>query len=149
MNVKIQFRKVVITSALIISIMMPVYVSAAQSAGIKPSSLFYFLDITMEKLDLFFTFNAEKKVEKALAYAEEHLVEIEAVGFDDKPDAVKKAVKQYQQNVELATAGAQGLKDKKNEERLLTAISESTSKHQEALTEIYNKAPDNAKTAIE
>lgn len=127
----------------------PVFVSAAPSAGLKPTSFFYFLDTITENIDLFFTFDAEKKAEKALAYAEERLAEIEAVSHDNAPQAVEKAAKYYQKRLAVATSKAQKLKDGEKAEKLLTIVSESTAKHQEILTEIYNNAPDEAKAAIE
>lgn len=148
MNMKIQSGKIFIVVAFVISVAMPFSVFAAPSAGIKPSSIFYFLDIVSEKIDLFFTFSTEKKVEKALLYADERLAEIETVGLENKPEAVEKATKQYQSNIELATIKAKELEDEKAE-KLLTTISESVSKHQNTLTEVYNKAPDNAKAAVE
>ena len=44
-------------------------------SGIKPDSFFYFLDTFSERIGLFFSFGAERKVEKALKYAGEKLAE--------------------------------------------------------------------------
>ena len=135
--------------ALSIFLVMPIFVSAAPGAGIKPSSYFYFMDLATERISLFFTFNEEKKTQKALGYAEERIAEIEAVGLSNEPIAVEKAVEQYEKNITLATNNAQLLKDADKKEKLLTIVSENTSKHQEKLAEVYNKVNDEAKKAVE
>lgn len=146
MNMK--FGKIFIILALTIFIMMPVFVSAAPSAGIKPSSIFYFLDIVSEKINLFFTFNPEKKARKALEYAGERLAEAEAAVTDNNINAVKTAMTGYESNVSFATEKSKDIGEKDKAEALLTTISDSTSKHQEVLTDILAKVPDEAKDAI-
>ncbi|MDP3697164.1 MAG: trypsin-like peptidase domain-containing protein, partial [Candidatus Taylorbacteria bacterium] len=144
---KIQSGKTIIIAALIISIVMPFSVSAAPSAGIKPSSIFYFFDTATERVSLFFTFSPEKKARKALEYADERLAEV--VADESKPKAVTMAMANYQENISLATAESKGIKDKEKAESLLSTIANSTSKHQEVLAKVYNKVPDEAKKAIE
>ena len=100
---KIQSGKTFIIVALVISVVMPFSVFAAPSAGIKPSSIFYFLDIAAERVGLFFTFNSEKKVRKALEYADERLAEVEAVAGDNNTEAVKTAITNYESSIALAT----------------------------------------------
>ena len=51
----------------------PVPASAATNAGIKPGNFWYGFSIAFEKINLFFTFNPEKKAQKALEYADERL----------------------------------------------------------------------------
>lgn len=127
---------------------LPVSASAATSPGVKPG-LFYFFDITFEKIGLFFTFNPEKKAKKALEYVDERLAEVEAVANENKPEAVATAMANYQKNVSLATAESKEIKDKEKAENLLSTIADNTSRHQEVLAEVYNKVPDEAKKAIE
>lgn len=134
---------------LIVILVVPILVSAAPSAGLKPTSFFYFLDTITENIDLFFTFDGEKKAKKALAYAEERLAEIEAVSHDNAPQAVEKAAKYYQKRLTTATDNAQSIESKEKAEKLLATVSESTARHQEVLAEVYNSVPDEAKAAIE
>jgi len=148
MNMKIQSGKAIIISALIISIMMPFSVSAAPSAGIKPSSIFYFLDIATERVGLFFTFGSEKKARKALEYADERLAEAEAVAGDKNTDAVKTAITNYEGNIAFAAEKAKDIGEKEKAKALLTTISDSTSRHQEVLADVLAKVPDEAKEAI-
>ncbi len=122
--------------------------AASNSAGIKPGSFFYFFDTTFEKVNLFFTFNPEKKAQKALEHAEERLAEAEAVAEEKNTNAVKTAVAGYESNIALAAEESKQIKDKEKAEGLLTSITDQTSKHQEILTDVYNKVPEQAKEAI-
>ncbi len=149
MSMKKQFYKLFLASVLTIALVMPLFVYAAPSAGIKPGNLLYFFDITFEHISLFFTFSNEKKAIKALSYADERLAEVEAVANENKPEAVATAMANYQENVSLATAESKEIKDKEKAQNLLSTITDNTSKHQEVLTEVYNKVPDEAKKAIE
>lgn len=97
-------------SAIIISFLLlvvlfvsPLPASADTKAGIKPSSFFYFFDITFEKIGLFFTFDSQKKAEKSLEYANERLAEVQAIGEKENPDAIRTAITNYENNVALAT----------------------------------------------
>ena len=127
---------------------LPSFVSAAPSAGIKPGNFFYFFDTTFEKIGLFFTFNPEKKAQKAMEYAEEKLAEAEAVANENNPKAVATAMANYQKDVSLATNESKIIEDKTKAENLLSTIADNTSKHQEVLAEVLNKVPDEAKEAI-
>lgn len=147
-NMGIQFGKTIIVSALIILIGMPFSVSAAPSAGIKPSSFFYFLDIAAERVNLFFTFNPEKKARKALEYADERLAEVEEVAEDKNTNAVKTAITNYESNIAFAAEKSKDIGEKEKAEALLTTISDSTSRHQEVLADVLAKVPDEAKEAI-
>lgn len=147
-NMKIQSGKTFIIAALIISTVMPFSVFAAPSAGIKPSSFFYFFDIASERISLFFTFNSEKKARKALEYADERLAEAEEVAGDKNTDAVKTAITNYESNIAFAAEKSRGIKEKEKAEALLTTISDSTSRHQEILADVLAKVPDEAKEAI-
>jgi len=124
------------------------HVSAAAKAGIKPGSFFYFFDTTFEKINLFFTFNPEKKAQKNLEYADERLAEAEAVANEKNTDAVKTAVAGYENNIASAAEESKQVKDKIKTEELLNSIADNTSKHQKVLTDVLNKVPDEAKEAI-
>ena len=150
MNIKMkkQFYKIFLGVALAFVLAVPIFVSAAPSAGIKPGSFFYFFDTTFEKINLFLTFNPEKKAQKALEYANERLAEAEAVAEEKNTDAVKTAVAGYESNIALAAEESSQIKDKGKTEELLNSIADNTSKHQEILAEVLNKVPDEAKEAI-
>lgn len=140
--------KKVIFAAIVVILIMPTLTWADTGAGIKPSSRFYFFDITSERLNLIFTFNTEKKANKALGHAEERLEEAKEEAESNKPKAVEKAMKNYESSISLATEESKGIKSESEAETLLNTISSNTSKHQEILKDVYNKVPDEAKDAI-
>jgi len=128
--------------------MVPSFVLAETNAGIKPGSIFYFFDTSLEKVSMFFTFNSEKKAEKALEYAEERFAEAQEVADENKPDAVAKAMADYEKKILFATEKSKDLDDKEKTERLLNTISENTARHQEVLENVLERVPDEAKEAI-
>ena len=143
-------KKLTTLSILLISLtfVVPLQASAATSAGVKPGSFFYFFDTTFENVSLFFTFNPEKKAQKALAYADERLAEIETVAEEKNPDAVKTAIANYESNIALATEKSKEVKDNGQAETLLNSIADNASKNQEVLSAVLIKVPDEAKEAI-
>ena len=122
--------------------------AAKPSAGLTPSSRFYFFEVLFEKIDLSFTFSSEKKAQKALGYADERLAEAEAVAEEKNTDAVKTAIAGYESNMALATEESKQIKDKGKTEELLNSITDNTSKHQEILLGVLSKVPDEAKGVI-
>lgn len=143
-------KKIIILSILFISLAFtaPMQASAATNAGVKPGSFFYFLDTTFENVGLFFTFNPEKKVQKALEYADERLAEIEVVAEEKNPDAVKTAIANYESNIALATEKSKEVKDKGRAETLFTSIADNSSRNQEVLAAVLIKVPEEAREAI-
>jgi len=126
----------------------PAPASAAINAGIKPGSFWYTFDIAFEKVSLFFTFNPEKKVRKALDYANERIAEAEALAEEKNSDAVKTAITNYESNIALVAEKSKEVKDKQTAEKLLFFIADNTSKHQEILVDVLAKVPDEAKESI-
>lgn len=143
-------KKLTTLSILLISLafIAPVQVSAATNAGVKPGSFFYFFDTTFENVGLFFTFNPEKKAQKALEYADERLAEIEAVAEEKNPNGVKTAIANYESNIALATEKSKEVKDRGQAETLLNSIADNNSRNQEVLASVLIKVPEEAKEAI-
>lgn len=86
--------------ALVIIFAVPILVSAAPSAGLKPTSFFYFLDITVEKISLFFTFDPFEKAKKSLLNADERIEEIQV--SKDNSKALARVANEYQKNLSQA-----------------------------------------------
>ena len=127
---------------------VPASALAATNPGIKPGNFFYFFDTAFEQINLFFTFSPEKKVEKALVYADERLAEAEAVAGDNNVEAVKTAITNYESNIALAAEKSKEVQDKEKAESLFTLIADNTSKNQEVLSAVLIKVPEEAKEAI-
>ena len=133
---------------LVVVFSLPASASAATNPGVKPGSFFYFFDTTFEQISLFFTFSPEKKAEKALAYADERLAEVEAIAEEQNSNAVKTAITNYESNIALAAEKSKEVQDKGKAENLLTLIANNASKNQEVLSAVLIKVPDEAKEAI-
>jgi len=118
------------------------------SPGITPDSIFYFIDTIGEKIGLFFAFGAEKKIAKALKYADEKLAEAIEMAEEKETEALKKANKKYQEYLDLANQEAKKL-EKKDAEELLDLIIEKTIEHQEALSEVLEEVSEKTKEEIE
>lgn len=118
--------------------------------GLTPDSSFYFLDTLGEKIGMFFAFSAKKKAEKALKYAGEKLAEVKAMAEQKEIKALEKANQKYKKFLELANQKTQDAKERgKDVEELATLITEKTLKHQEVLSEVFEKVPEEAKKGIE
>ncbi len=143
-----KFPKVVLVLILVAVFISIASASAATNAGVKPGSFLYGFDTAFEKINLFFTFGPEKKARKLLEYAGERLAEAEAVAKEENTNAVKTAVAGYESNIVLVAEESKQIKDKGKAEGLLTSIADNTSKHQEILSDVLAKVPDEAKEAI-
>lgn len=119
------------------------------SPGITPDSFLYFLDTLGEEISLTLTFSAEKKIHKALQYADEKLAEVIAMAEKKKIKALERANKKYQKYLALANKKVEKIKDEgKNIEELVTLITEKILKHQEILSEVFEKVPEQAQQGI-
>lgn len=142
-------KKILISSLFILTFafLAPAPALAQTNAGTTPGSFFYFFDTTFENISLFFTFNSEKKAEKALDYAEERLAEIREISSGDNPERIEKATADYENKISLATERAGNLEEEKAAV-LLNTISEKTEVHQKTLSDILSEVPEGAKEAI-
>jgi hypothetical protein len=69
--------------------------------GTAPDSPFYFMDQWGKSISLAFTFNAQRKAEKALRYADERMAEIDAMMTQNKIKQAAKAANGYQKYLEI------------------------------------------------
>lgn len=144
-----RFSIIVLALLLVAVFILPASASATTNPGIKPGSFFYFFDITFEKIGLFFTFNPEKKVEKALAYADERLAEVEALTKEKNSNAIKTAIAGYEKDIALAAEASKKIKDEALTENTLILIAGNASRHQAVLSDVLNNVPEEAKAAVE
>ncbi|MDO8430175.1 MAG: trypsin-like peptidase domain-containing protein [bacterium] len=142
-----KLQSIIISFVLVAILTTPALTFAATDPGLKPGNFFYIFDTTSEKIVLFFTFNPENKVKKALEYADERLAEIEVVA-ETNPDAIKGALANYESKVILAAEKSKEIKDEKKAEELLTLITDNAPKQQEILSAVLAKVPEEAKEAI-
>jgi flagellar biosynthesis GTPase FlhF len=148
------FKKIIIFSLLTFFLVSGVTAQETEvNPGLTPDSPFYFLDTLQEKISLFFSFSTEAKARKALKFAEEKLAEVKAMAQENKEGALEKANQHYQNWLEKANQKAQEAKNKakdvKSVEELINLITEKTLKHQEVLSEVLERVPDQAKEGIQ
>src|SRR3989338_10496963 len=129
-------KKLAILSILFISLafVVPAPALAQTDTGPTPGSFWYEITTTFENVNLFFTFNSDKKVEKALSYAERRLAQAKAATESENSKAVEIALADYEAKINLATESSKKIKDNERAEKLLTSIADNTTKHQEELS---------------
>ena len=117
--------------------------------GLTPDSPFYFFDTLWEKINLVFTFNPEKKIEKSLRFAEEKIAEVKVMADENKGEALEKASERYQEYLGTANQGLEELKTKgKDGEGLVSLVTGNILQHQDALLNVYKKTPEQVKDKI-
>ncbi len=121
--------------------------------GLTPDSLFYFLETAIEGVGTFFTFGDLKKAERYAALAAERLAEAKAVVEKGKPELAEKTLERYEMQLNKSIARAEkAMAENKSVEKVMEIMSKAgktTSVHLNILAEIYEKAPEQAKSAIE
>ena len=121
--------------------------------GMTPDSPFYFLEIIAEEIGTFFTFGDLKKAERHAALAEERLAEAQDVIEKGKSELAEKTLERFENQLEKSIARAEKAMAKgKSTEKVIEVVAkvgQATSKHLEVLAEVYEKVPEQAKSAIE
>ena len=121
--------------------------------GLTPDSPFYFLETIAEEIVTFFTFGDLKKAERYAALAAERLAEAKAVVEKGKPELAEKTLKRYERQLNKSIARAEKAMTKgQSAEKVMEVVArvgKATSKHLEVLAEVYEKVPEQAKSAIE
>ncbi len=121
--------------------------------GLCPDSPFYFLERIAEGVGTFFTFGDLKKAERYATLAAERLAEAKAVVEKGKPELAEKTLQRYENQLNNSMARAEkAMFEGKDFEKVMGAIAKAgktTSVHLGVLTEIYEKVPEQTKTAVE
>lgn len=121
-----------------------VVTSTLPDPGTLPDSPFYFLKSWREGIQLFFTFDAEKKAEQYLHLAEVRLAEYQKMIEKGKQEIAERTLKKYEDQLNRALQKAEELKSKSEEKasEVKTRIKEATSKHLQVLHENLLKIPE-------
>jgi len=121
--------------------------------GLTPDSPFYFLETIVEGIGTFFTFGDLKKAERYATLAAERLAKAQAVVEKGKPELAEKTLARYENQLNKSMVRAEkAMFAGKDFEKVMEAIAKAgktTSVHLEVLTEVYEKVPEQAKTAVE
>lgn len=142
-------KNLAITLILVLSVAIaPTPALAQTNTGPTPGSFWYGIATTFENINLFFTFNAEKKTEKALTYAERRLMQAKTAADSQNAEAIEIALADYETKVNLASESSKKIRNNERAEKLLTSIADNVIKHQETLSEVLEKVPEEAREAI-
>lgn len=120
------------------------------SVGLSPESKLYFIKKWKEGIELFLTFDKEKKIEKRLKFSEIRLAEYGQLLDKGNIDKASKILDDYQKQADKIQSDIEKLKKaKKDVDAISAKVSERIVKHQETLSRVYQKAPEPAKQALQ
>lgn len=125
--------------------------STLPDPGTLPDSPLYFLKSWKEGIQLFFTFNAEKKAEQYLHLAEVRLAEYEKMLEKGKEEIAERTLEKYENQLSRALTKAEELKAEGDDvaEELKTKVEEAASKHLTVLGMNLDKVSESARSGIE
>jgi len=114
-----------------------------------PDSPFYFLKNWNRQVRAFFTFNPIKKAELKMQFASEKLIELKkTIQKTSDPEIIKKAVENYQGEVERVKNQSDKIKEKAKEnpevESFLDKFLHQQTLHQKLLQKLENQVPSEA-----
>jgi len=111
-----------------------------------PTSPFYFLKQIKERLELTFARTPEAKVAKRLEFANRRVAELKRVAVK-KPQLGEKLARRYEEELKEVEEEARQLKETERQ-GLLKHISQVVLKHQNILSQVLEKVPQEAKEGI-
>jgi len=119
--------------------------------GIEPDSVFYFLENWKEQIQLFFTFDLEKKAKQYQKLAEERLAEYQRMLDKGKDEVAAKVLAKYEKQLGQALETAKKLKTKGVDaaEEKINNVFSNISKHIEVLQDNLEKVPEAAKKGLQ
>lgn len=118
--------------------------------GLTPNSPFYFIDTLFEKISLTFTFNVEKKIQKAIRYSEEKLAEIKIMIEENKTESIEKATSRYQKVLNSANQKSQEAEGENgNTGETSGLIVETEAKYQIVLENFLEEASEQNQSTIQ
>ncbi len=137
-------------------LLQPVHAGSAEvevevevEPGITPDSPLYFLDRLFEAIAVSLTFDPAKKAELRLRYAEERLAELEVMKEKNKTEVIKELSIEYAEELEEAEKELEKAeKEGKNVTEIEVKLRNTTARHIEVLTRVYQEVPEEARPAI-
>lgn len=119
--------------------------------GIEPDSVFYFLENWKEKIQLFFTFDLEKKVEQYTKLSEERLAEYQRMLDKGKDEIAAKVLVKYEDQLNRALENAKKIQEKEADSTKdrVKDVSDNIAKHIFVLQNNLANAKDSAKQGLQ
>ncbi|HDY72664.1 MAG TPA: hypothetical protein ENH90_00655 [bacterium] len=143
---------ITILSFLLLSFGMQVFAQDAElpSPGLLPDNVFYFLKTWKEQIQLFFTFDAEKKAEQYIHLADVRLAEYQKMIEKGKEEIAQRVLAKYEKQLGHALSKAKELQNKgKDNQDLFQKIEDTTVKHISVLEKNMANVSENAKKGLE
>ncbi len=143
---------VTILSFLLVSFVMQVLAQETDlpSPGLLPDNVFYFLKTWKEQIQLFFTFDAEKKAEQYLHLADVRLAEYQKMIEKGKEEIAQRVLAKYEKQLGHALSKAEELHNKgKDNQGLFQKIEDTTVKHISVLEKNMANVSENAEKGLE
>lgn len=106
--------------------------------GVTPDSFLYGLDVALDKIDLLLTFDQAEKSRKGLEIAQERLLEVRAMGEENKLDAIEKAQKEHDDAMENVASSLSKLEKENSTEELedTVEIEKEFEEHKKRIEEV-------------
>jgi len=118
---------------------VPFSASAETTAGIKPDSIFYSLDLLSEKVSLFFTQDAYEKAKKSILFADERIAEIKASADNQK--AALRAGNEFTKDISRSFEAFDNITDDSKKVGLLVSFENRYKEHWGTMFSLYESLP--------
>lgn len=112
-----------------------------------PTKPLYFFTTVLEEIQIFFTFDDDKKIEKRLEFAEKRIAEMALMAQEGNEAELEKIRTRYERQIAQALKIANKHAEKADEKAF--KIEEQRAKHLETLERVYEQVPEEAKPSIE
>ncbi|MFC2007601.1 DUF5667 domain-containing protein [Chloroflexota bacterium] len=116
--------------------------------GITPDSPLYVFDNWGKKLGMLFTFGAEAKARKAIAYAEERLAEAHTMAIKNRIREEERATRGYGEFLAIATEKMEETRNEGISNNISELVASATARHLTILDGVNDEVPDEAKESI-
>lgn len=117
--------------------------------SLMPGSPFYFVENIREKLDLFFTLDAAKKVEKMANFAQRRLAEANAFIQSGQVDAAKQQLAKYFDEYGQTLVASGKLPKQSDVQTSLENLVNNTSSELVALSHAYESLPETQRKSLD
>ena len=121
-----------------------------EDPGMLPDHPLYFMKRGVESVGTFFRFSDEAKADRYLGLAEKRISEANALTEKGNSELVERTLERYQEQMNKGIERAERAKERgRDMDEVLERVSEATVKHQEVLTGVYEKVPEEDREGIQ
>lgn len=141
----------ILTLLLLMPFVLAQETTTTQSAGLTANSVFYQADLTLEKIQLFFTLDDLSKVQKQTRFNEERLSEIEKLSLKNKDYSTKiiKTQQLYEKQLIKAEEKASTINNNEDRKLALMYLNAKSQQHLLILNNLKGIVPSQAVSGID